>query len=238
MNRPIIGVMPLVEAKTDKQWMKDSYVSAILRAGGLPLVLPLREDAEALDAYVAACDGFLATGGVDIAPAEYGQDALPECGDASLGLDAMQRALFPRILNADKPLLGICRGFQYLNVALGGTLWQDLPSQRPSEAEHDMEPPYGRFAHRAIQAADSPLLKMIPERDFGVNSCHHQGIRALGRGLVPTACCEDGLIEAVCMPDKRFVHAVQWHPETLCSVDENAAALFRGLVDASRRKHI
>lgn len=234
MNRPVIGVMPLVEAKTDKQWMKTTYISAILEAGGLPLVLPLLEDGAALDAYVAECNGFLATGGVDIAPAEYGEEALPECGDASLGLDAMQRALFPRILDADKPLLGICRGFQYLNVACGGTLWQDLPSQRPTEAVHDMEPPYARHVHRVIQEADSQLLKIIPHRDFGVNSCHHQGVRALGRGLVPTARCEDGLIEAVCMPEKRFVHAVQWHPETLCAVDPNAAALFRALVDASR----
>lgn len=234
MNRPVIGVFPLVEAVTDRQWMKPTYISAIFEAGGLPLVLPLRSDAAALEAFVDACDGFLVTGGVDISPAEYGQQPLPECGEASTGLDAMEEALIPRILAADKPLLGICRGLQFLNVALGGTLWQDLPSQYSSEVPHRMEPPYERHVHRAIQEKDSPLLGIIPAKDFGVNSCHHQGICKLGRGLAASARSEDGLVEAVSMPEKKFVHAVQWHPEDLYSFDPNAAALFRALVEAAK----
>lgn len=235
MNRPIIGVVPLVEAVTNRQWMKPTYIAAIMEAGGLPMVLPLRTDGEALDAYVQACDGFLVTGGVDIDPMQYGQERLSECGEAADGLDAMERELVPRILAADKPYFGICRGFQYLNVACGGTLWQDIPSQRPSGIGHRMEAPYERHVHRAIQEEGSPLEQFISEGEFGVNSCHHQGICGLGEGLIPTARCEDGLIEAICMPEKKFVHAVQWHPEDLFTFDKNAAALFRAFVDAAKK---
>ena len=233
MNKPIIGIIPLADPKSGYAWMKPNYVNAVHAAGGIPLVLPLTEDADLLDDLVAACDGFLVTGGHDIDPAVYGQEKLPECGALVQNLDRMESALFHRILEADKPLLGICRGFQFLNVALGGTLWQDIPLQRPSELHHRMEPPYERHVHRAILEENSPLREIIPESDFGVNSAHHQGICELGRGLIATARSDDGLIEAICMPDRKFVHAVQWHPEDLHGFDPNAAALFRALVNAA-----
>lgn len=232
MPKPTIGIIPLADPGSGYAWMKPNYVSAIYEAGGVPLVLPLTEDAAMLDDLISACDGFLVTGGADIDPSVYGQEKLPECGELSGKLDRMEEALFPRMLAADKPLLGICRGFQFLNVALGGTLWQDIASQRPSGLQHRMEPPYERHVHRAIQEENTPLRQIIPEAEFGVNSAHHQGIRELGRGLLATARSEDGLVEAVCMPDKCFVHAVQWHPEDLFRKDENAAALFAALVKA------
>ena len=234
MDKPIIGILPLADVKTGYAWMKPNYVSAVAEAGGTPLVLPLTEDENLLDEFTAACDGFLLTGGYDISPSLYGQEKLPVCGDGTEGLDRMEAALLPRILAADKPLLGICRGMQFLNVSLGGTLWQDIPTQRPSETGHRMEAPYDRLVHLARQPEDSPLLNIIPAREFGVNSAHHQGIRDLGAGLVPAAYCEDGLIEAVCMPEKRFVYAVQWHPEDLFRIDQNAAALFKALIRAAK----
>ena len=233
-DKPVIGVVPLADVKTGYAWMKPNYISAIAEAGGVPLILPLTENARLLKELTACCDGFLLTGGYDIAPELYGQERLPACGPITEGLDRMELQLILRILAADKPMLGICRGLQFLNVALGGTLWQDLPSQRPANVQHSMEPPYERHVHRAIQNGDSPLLQIIPAREFGVNSAHHQGICNLGAGLLPTARSEDGLIEAVCLPERRFVHAVQWHPEDLYPVDANAAALFAALVQASR----
>lgn len=233
MGKPLIGIVPLADVKTGFAWMKPNYVSAIAKAGGVPLILPLTDCAELLDAYAEKCDGFLITGGYDIAPSMYGQEKLPACGEGTEGLDRMEAALLPRILVADKPILGICRGLQILNVCLGGTLWQDLPTQRPSEIGHRMEAPYDRFVHRVLQAQDSPLLRIIPEREFSVNSAHHQGICTLGQGLLPAAHSEDGVIEAVCMPEKKFVYAVQWHPEDLFHFDGNAAALFGALIRAS-----
>lgn len=234
MNKPIIGILPLADVKTGYAWMKPNYVSAISNAGGIPFILPLTEDEGLLDELTASCDGFLLTGGYDISPALYGQEKLPTCGDGTDGLDRMESMLISRILDADKPVLGICRGLQFLNVALGGTLWQDLPTQRPSEIGHSMEVPYDRFVHKALQTEDSPLLQIIPEREFGVNSAHHQGICNLGKDLFPAARSEDGLIEAVCMPGKKFVYAVQWHPEDLFRIDANAASLFKALVLAAK----
>lgn len=234
MRKPIIGIVPLADVKTGYAWMKPNYVSAVAEAGGIPLILPLTEAGKLLGELTATCDGFLLTGGYDISPSLYGQKRLPACGDGTEGLDRMEAALLPRILAADKPLLGICRGLQFLNVALGGTLWQDLPMQHPSNIGHNMEAPYDRFIHLALQPEDSPLRQIIPAREFGVNSAHHQGVCTLGEGLFPAAHSEDGLIEAVCMPGKKFVYAVQWHPEDLFRIDANAAALFDALVCATK----
>jgi len=233
MNKPIIGILPLADVKTGYAWMKPNYVSAVEDAGGIPFILPLTESNPLLDELTASCDGFLLTGGYDISPALYGQEKLPVCGDGTDGLDRMEAALLPRILAADKPVLGICRGLQFLNIALGGTLWQDLPTQHPSNIGHSMEAPYDRFVHKVLQPEDSSLLKIIPAREFSVNSAHHQGICTLGEGLFPAACSEDGLIEAICKPDQRFVYAVQWHPEDLFRIDANASALFAALIHAS-----
>lgn len=236
MGKPIIGILPLADVKTGYAWMKPSYVSAIENAGGIPVILPLTENEALLDALTATCDGFLLTGGYDISPKMYGQERLPVCGDETKELDRMEAALLPRILDVDKPLLGICRGFQFLNVVLGGTLWQDLPTQRPSSVGHDLGAPYDRFVHKALQTQDSPMLKIIPEQEFSVNSAHHQGICTLGKGLISIAHSEDGLIEAICMPEKKFVYAVQWHPERIFRMDANAAALFDALVNAASIK--
>lgn len=234
MNKPIIGILPLADVQTGFAWMKPNYVSAISEAGGIPLILPLTDEPGLLDELTASCDGFLLTGGYDISPSLYGQEKLPACGEATEGLDRMEAALLPRILDADKPTLGICRGLQFLNIALGGTLWQDLPEQRPSDINHRMDAPYDRHVHTAIQTECSPLRQIIPEMHFGVNSAHHQGICALGQGLLPAAHSDDGLIEAVYMPDKKFVYAVQWHPEDLFRSDPNAKALFLALIRAAK----
>jgi len=234
MRKPIIGILPLADVKTGYAWMKPNYVSAVAHAGGIPHILPLTEDEALLDALTETCDGFLLTGGYDVAPSLYGQKKLPACGDITEGLDRMEAACLPRILAADKPVLGICRGMQFLNVVLGGTLWQDLPSQRPSETAHNMDAPYDRFVHKVLQPEDSPLLEIIPFREFGVNSAHHQAVCRIAEGLFPAAVSEDGLVEAVCMPGKRFVYAVQWHPEDLYPSDVNAAALFAALIRAAQ----
>lgn len=236
MNKPVIGILPLADVKTGYAWMKPNYVSAVAAAGGIPLILPLTEDACLLDEFTAVCDGFLLTGGYDIAPSLYGQEQLPACGDITEGLDRMEASLLPRILSVDKPLLGICRGLQFLNVALGGTLWQDIPTQRHSGIVHRMEAPYDRFVHTVQQPEDSPLLQIIPDREFGVNSAHHQGICSLGKGLFAAAHSADGLVEAICIPEKKFAFAVQWHPEDLFRTDQNASALFSSLIQAAKKQ--
>lgn len=132
----------------------------------------------------------------------------------------------------DKPLLGICRGIQILNVTLGGTLYQDLPTEHPG-VEHDMEPPYDRAIHRVFVLEGTPLADIVDSGTIEVNSYHHQAIRDLAPSLQVSAVSEDGIVEAVWMPGKRFFQGVQWHPETLCRKEEKCRRLMEAFVLAA-----
>ena len=131
-----------------------------------------------------------------------------------------------------KPLLGICRGIQFLNVHLGGTLYQDLPAEHPSAANHHQTPPYDAPVHSVTLTAGSPLCALLGKDTLAVNSLHHQAIKTLAPGLAAMAVSEDGLTEAVCLPDKRFVWAVQWHPEFSFRVNEDSRKIFKAFVGA------
>lgn len=228
----VIGLIPLVDDGRDSLWMLPGYMEGVARAGGLPLMLPLTDDAAALDQLSALCDGFLLTGGHDVSPTLYGEQPLPECGDTSPQRDAMELGLLDRAMALDKPVLGICRGIQFVNAALGGTLWQDLPSQHPSEVCHRQSPPYDAPAHNVTLLPDTPLSRLLDADTLAVNSYHHQAIRDLAAPLEPMALAPDGLIEAVWHPGRRFLWAVQWHPEFSFRSDAAARAVFRAFVSA------
>ena len=228
----VIGLISLVDDGRDSLWMLPGYMEGVARAGGLPLMLPLTDDAAALDQLSAMCDGFLLTGGHDVSPTLYGEQPLPECGDTSPQRDAMELGLLHRAMALDKPVLGICRGIQFVNAALGGTLWQDLPSQHPSEVCHRQSPPYDAPAHNVTLLPDTPLSRLLDADTLAVNSYHHQAIRDLAAPLEPIALAPDGLIEAVWHPGRRFLWAVQWHPEFSFRSDAAARAVFRAFVSA------
>lgn len=203
------------------------YMEGVARAGGLPLMLPLTDaDTEQM---LDVCDGVLLTGGQDVSPAVYGEAASPACGECCPERDRMEMPLLLEALKQNKAVLGICRGLQFINAALGGTLYQDLPAQRPSDCNHHMAAPYDREAHRVVLEPEMPLADLMQTTEIGVNSCHHQGINALAPGLSVMASAPDGLIEAVCMPEKRFVWAVQWHPE-FWPEDETSRRIFAAFV--------
>ena len=142
MKRPLIGIVPLVDAQRESYWMLPGYMRGVEQAGGLPIMLPLTDDDAALRQLADTCDGFLLTGGQDVSPALYGAAPAPACGETCPARDAMETKLLALALEQDKPVLGICRGIQFLNVYLGGTLYQDLPTEHPSAAEHHQKPPY------------------------------------------------------------------------------------------------
>ena len=168
-------------------------------------------------------------GGPDIEPWRYGQEVLPECGPQNIQRDAMEWKLLTAALKADKPVLGVCRGIQVLNVLLGGTLYQDIPSQYKTELCHSMpEPPYNRNVHSLQVVEGTPLAALSPVD--GVNSRHHQAVLDLAPGLEIMAYSSDGIIEAARMPEKRFVWAVQWHPEAFWEEEGIHLELFRKLV--------
>lgn len=231
MRKPIIGLTPSVEEDKNMQVVQPGYLESIDRAGGIGILLPLTDRPEDIAQYVELCDGFLFVGGPDIEPWRFGQELLEACGPQNVRRDAVEFLLLEAALKADKPILGVCRGIQVLNVALGGTLYQDIPSQRPSNTAHRMEEPYNRDIHGLTVVPGTPLAE-LPSLT-GVNSRHHQAICDLALGLEVMAYSEDGLVEAVRMPEKKFVWAVQWHPEAYWKEEGANPELFRRLVKAA-----
>ncbi|MFP3089695.1 gamma-glutamyl-gamma-aminobutyrate hydrolase family protein [Treponema sp. TIM-1] len=233
MERPLIGVVPLWDEEKDSLWMLPGYLEGILRAGGLPLMLPLTTDTGALRQAAGLCAGFLFTGGQDLFPGLYGAEVLPVCGPVCEERDAMERTLFSiAVWEQNKSAFGICRGIQLFNVLLGGTLYQDLPTQLTESAlSHQQKPPYDRPVHQVTISGE--LRELLGFDTLAVNSSHHQGIAKLAPDLVPMARAADGLVEAVRMKDKPFVWAVQWHPE-FALAEESSGKLFNALVEACR----
>ena len=233
MKKPIIGVTPSVDEEKQRCVVQPGYLESIDRAGGLPLMLPLTDREEDIARFTELCDGFLFVGGPDIEPWRYGQTLLPECGPQNVQRDAMEWKLMEAALAADKPTFGVCRGIQVLNTVLGGTLYQDIPSQYETTLSHQMpEPPYNRTAHPLRVVDGTPLADLSPAE--GVNSRHHQAILDLAPGLEVMAHAADGIIEAVRMPEKRFVWAVQWHPEAYWEEEGLNMQLFRKFVEAAK----
>ena len=179
MNKPIIGVTPLWDEEKNSYWMLPGYLEGLEEAGAIPVILPLAADGADIAQLVDLCDGFLFTGGQDVAPQLYGEAMKPTCGELCPARDALEQELLRQALERDKPILGICRGIQFLNAALGGTLYQDLPTEHPSEIGHSMKPPYDRTAHTVHIWPMTPLASLLEKTELGVNSCHHQAIKTL-----------------------------------------------------------
>ena len=147
MKKPLIGVSTLYDSERDSYWMLPGYMKGIEECGGIPVMLPLTSDTDIISRLAREFDGFLFTGGQDVNPKLYGDPLSSKCGETCCERDEMELALLNEIIALDKPLLGICRGIQFLNAALGGTLYQDLPTEHPSEIVHCMKTPYDRAAH-------------------------------------------------------------------------------------------
>lgn len=235
VRRPMIGIVPLVDIERESYWMLPGYMEGIRQAGGVPVMLPLTADPQEIEALADAMDGFLFSGGHDVSPELYGEEKLPECAACCPERDAMEPGLLRAALERNKAVLGICRGIQLINAALGGTLYQDLPSLHPSEVCHRQAAPYDVPAHEVRIVESSPLHALLGKSEIGVNSCHHQAIKSLASGLKEMAWSPDGLIEAVYMPEKPFVWAVQWHPEFSYKVNPDSVAIFGAFVSAARK---
>jgi putative glutamine amidotransferase len=212
-----------------------AYLDAILTAGGLPILLPTSLPITALPELVNRFDSFVLSGGGDVDPALYGGHLDATVHSIDPERDAFECALIPLVLEADKPLLAICRGAQILNVALGGSLYEDIPSALPEALRHDWYPniPRDYLAHTVEIEPGSRLAEILGTRKLRTNSLHHQAIRQPAPALEVVARAEDGVIEAVELPEKRFAIGVQWHPE--CLPDEPAMQrLFSEFVNAAR----
>lgn len=199
------------------QYMEERLALAIWRAGGMPVVLPDLKDEDGRRAVMDALDGLVLTGGADVSPLSYGETPLRPAWAGDPVRDAYETHLVELALAARLPVLGVCRGIQVLNVALGGSLWQDLETQLPRALVHRDWHRYDELGH-PIEVSGASWIGSVYDgaTQIHVNSVHHQGLRRLGDGLVPTAWAPDGVVEAVeCVGAGRFLVGVQWHPEWL-----------------------
>jgi putative glutamine amidotransferase len=206
--------------------MSQRYVQVLASLGAVPWLVPLLPgDEDTIRAIYDRLDGVFLTGGVDVDPSLYGEDKHPKCGHTDPDRDAVELMFVRWALEDKKPVLAVCRGFQVLNVACGGTLFQDVGSQCPAGIKHDYFPTAAGTPTRDYLAHDvsvdrgTRLGRYLGAERVPVNSMHHQGIKALAPTLVPSAWAPDGLIEGVEGANGHFVVAVQWHPEELTAQD-------------------
>lgn len=235
MPQPLIGLTTHPWDAPDRPSLDrllDAIVQAVERAGGLPLLLPPALADATLRRIFERLDGVLFTGGGDIDPAHYGGAPSDRLGGVDPARDHLELTLARWTVDEGKPVFGICRGLQTLNVALGGALYGDI-SEHPDAQRHTYYPglPFDLRPHPVDITADSTLARIIGEPRVMVNSLHHQAVRVVAPGLRVVARAEDGLVEALEAPGHPFALAVQWHPEALPDAPE-MQRLFRAFVDA------
>jgi len=223
MNRPIIGVTS--SGSENQIILKNRYFHALWETGCMPVALPNELDWNRTEEYADRFDGFLFTGGVDVDPKYYMEDRSPLCGEIEPWRDSFELGLLASVMLRGKPVFGICRGIQLLNVGLGGSLYQHVDGHSPCEGHEDTRHP--------VYIYDGSLLKeILGEQAVTVNSYHHQMVKGLGKGLKSCADLPDGRCEAIWLPGHRFFLGVQWHPEMIYREDKNAKKLFEAFKKA------
>jgi putative glutamine amidotransferase len=239
MPRPLIGVTTSisVNAYPERAFLNSSYIRAVQQAGGTPVLLPPPLVGDARDELWNRLHGLLLTGGADIDPARFGELPHATVYDVSESRDDLEFSVVDAALGAGIPVFAICRGIQVLNVALGGTLIQDVPSEIGTQVTHSQPERRHVATHRVTVNGETKMVEVLGGHELRVNSFHHQAIKKLGRGLRDVAWADDGVIEAVELPDARsLVLGVQWHPEELADHDPAAASFFRALVSAAAQR--
>jgi len=239
MKPRILVPIALTEEKLHFR-LRRSYLDCVIAAGGLPVLVPVTLPLEDVRFLFEQSEGVLLVGGADVEPAYYGQPAHPTTYGIDPDRDRVEFALVRWAVETNKPLLGLCRGLQVLNVALGGTLIQDIPSHNPNALPHDAETlgqPRTALLHEITVEPHSQLATLLQQHRLAVNSLHHQAIDQLASSLVATAYADDGIIEAAEVPTCRFILGVQWHPEELAPTRADMHRLFTAFVSACARTH-
>jgi putative glutamine amidotransferase len=234
VTRPALGITLGDGERRGIHALREGYVRSVERAGALAVALPPAppEDAPLL---LDRLDGLVLSGGADVDPALYGRSPHPRLGRVERRRDDLELALAREALRRDVPVLAICRGQQLLNVAAGGTLIQHIPSEFPGAVEHDAPGRRIRRVHRVEVSEGSRLRAILGQETVLVNSFHHQAVERVGEGLVVTARCpEDGVVEGLEAPGRRFVVAVQWHPESFWDRADSFQPLFDAHAEACR----
>jgi putative glutamine amidotransferase len=239
--QPLIGITTAEWVRPDTGWvynrMYQPIALGVARAGGLPVYIPTGIDEPTLRAIYARLDGVLLPGGPDVDPALFGESRHPKLGEVDAPRDSIELPLVRWAVEDDLPLFGICRGHQVINVALGGTLVQDIPTQLETTINHDQpnEVPRSARVHNVAIDPDSRLAALMGATQVSVNSLHHQSVGQPAPNTCVTAYAPDGVIEALEIPDHRFALSVQWHPEDLAANDGTMQRLFDAFVAAAQK---
>ena len=246
-RRPVIGIptqnlqsLGGIPADFPPSWvMSQRYILTLTAAGAIPWMIPLvGDDEETVRGIYDELDGVFLPGGADIDPASYSEERHPLCDKTDPARDQVELMMTRWAMSDRKPVLGVCRGVQLINLAAGGTLYQDLADQYAGSIKHDYFPFGGKYtrdhlAHDVEVKAETRLAEIIGAGAVPVNSMHHQGIRTLGAGLVASAVAPDGLIEATETTDGSFMVGVQWHPEALTDNDARMRRFFEEFTAAA-----
>lgn len=230
--KPTIGVVPSWQDEDGNAVLTPNYRDVLEACGAKVEVFPWAAPAALAADICNHCDGVMFTGGHDIDPRRYGEERYGTKGLYALDRDEFEEFVLMNCLAHDKPVFGICRGMQLLNVLLGGSLYQDLEEQRPGSLHHPDWDSFERPSHEVMLIPGSPLKDLLGFARLAVNSRHHQGVKHLSKELVPMAYATDGLVESVYSPEYRFLWGVQWHPESMFRVRPAQLALVHRFVDA------
>jgi putative glutamine amidotransferase len=236
-RRPPVGITPDVELEGEvaRYLVKAAYAEAVLRAGGLPFILPCTGDAGVVDAYLDRVSAVLVTGGAfDVPPESYGETPRAGLGPLKPGRTVFETLVLKAALRRKLPLLGICGGMQLLNVVLGGTLFQDLRREVPGAKEHEQSHDKSQPSHPVDVRDGSALAEVLGRGQLMVNSTHHQAVAHLGPTLRVSASAPDGVVEAIESTEHPFALGVQWHPELMLESMPLQLGLYRALVQKAR----
>jgi putative glutamine amidotransferase len=240
MTRPVIGVTASIDHRSpafgETYALTRKYAEGVVQVGGVPVIVPHNLGEDALRVVLDRLDGMLLSGGGDIDPALFGEELHPATSEIEADRDRVELTLARWLVEEEKPLLAICRGIQVLNVALGGSLVQDIPSQVPDALQHSFDrktTPRDYLAHPVKIDPSSQLARVMQLETAQTNSWHHQALKRVADRLRVTAVAPDGVIEAVEVPGQRFAIGVQWHPEWLFEERPEHRRLFEELVRAA-----
>ncbi len=241
MGAPLIGITtgsaPATASSPERVQVNAAYLHAVQQAGGVPVLLPPHLRPGQLVELLGMLHGLVLTGGGDVSPALYGEAPHPTTEFVSEQRDTLETACLRYALDQDLPLLCICRGMQLLNVAMGGSLVQDIPSLVPGAITHRQSGSRAEPAHAVWMKQGSRTAAFLGTATPMVNALHHQAIKDLGRALEAVGQAPDGVIEAVEMPGREaFLVAVQWHPEEMVGNSEEARRIFEGHVAAAKAR--
>ena len=241
--KPVIGITAHIMSEESSlshepfghSHIGNTYVIAVSKSGGIPVIIPSSLNKEERAKMVELCDGFLFSGGLDISPSFYDEDAHLNLMRTNIAFDNTQIGLMKDVLRSGKPILGICRGHQVMNVACGGSLYQDTSEIPGSYIKHSHETGNADIAHKISIKEGSILHQLFGDQLF-VNSYHHQSLKALGDNVIVTACAADGVVEAIELKNHPFALGVQWHPEAMYAIgNETMKPIFDAFIKASAK---